>query len=39
MRPTVRKEEAMPDVMYGVCVGAEGSKMVAINKKELANIG
>ena len=23
MRPTVRKEETMPDFMYGVCVGAE----------------
>ena len=24
MRSTVRKEETMPDFMYGVCVGAEG---------------
>ena len=23
MRSTVRKEETMPDFMYGVCVGAE----------------
>ena len=26
MRPTVRKEETMPDFMYGVCVGAEGAR-------------
>jgi len=26
MRSTVRKEETMPDFMYGVCVGAEGAR-------------
>lgn len=26
MRFTVRKEETMPDFMYGVCVGAEGAR-------------
>ena len=26
MRSTVRKEETMPDFMYGVCVNAEGTR-------------
>lgn len=26
MRSTVRKEETMPDFMYGVCIGAEGAR-------------
>lgn len=26
MRSIVRKEETMPDFMYGVCVGAEGAR-------------